>query len=95
VGAGIAEPGDDVRLAEEQEVHDWNRARVAERADLEMEQLLAEMRANRDALIGLLRSLTPEQRDRPIPFRGEPRQLQDVVPILIGHLEGHAAELVA
>lgn|GEM_PF-6587067 len=94
VGAGIPEPGDDLELAAEQEVHDWNRARVSERAGLEVEQLLGEMRSNREALIGLLRSLTPEQRERPIPFRGEPRPLEEVIPILIGHLEGHAAELV-
>jgi hypothetical protein len=95
VGAGIPEPGDDLALAAEQEVHDWNRARVRERAGREVEELLAEMRANREALVSLLRSLTPEQRERPIPFRGEPTPLQEMIPILIGHLEGHAEELIA
>jgi hypothetical protein len=30
-----------------------------------------------------------------MPFRGRPTPLADMVPVLLGHLEGHAAELVA
>ncbi|RJQ13211.1 MAG: hypothetical protein C4558_00260 [Dehalococcoidia bacterium] len=52
-------------------VHDWNRARVAERALLEMAELVDEMQANRSALIALLRGLTPEQHARPMPFGDE------------------------
>ena len=93
IGAGIPEPGDDLEHAAELEVHDWNRARVGERAGRGTGQLLDEMRANRAALIALLRGLTPEQRERPMPFRGEPTPLEVMVPMLIGHLDGHAAEL--
>ncbi len=95
IGAGIPEPGDDLEHAAELEVHDWNRARVNERTGIEVEALLEEMRQNRAALIGLLRTLTPEQRDRPMPFRGRPTPLADMIPVLIGHLDGHAAELLA
>jgi hypothetical protein len=95
IGAGIPEPDDDLEHAAELEVHDWNRARVAERIGLDVGTLLAEMRQNRTALVTLLRNLTPEQRERPMPFRGRPTPLADMVPVLLGHLEGHAAELVA
>ena len=95
IGAGIPEPGDDLAHAAELETHDWNRARVEERAGLVVEDLLAEMRANRASLVALLHSLTPAQRSRPMPFRGEPTPLQDMVPVLIGHLDGHAAEFMA
>ncbi|MBI5949708.1 MAG: DinB family protein [Chloroflexi bacterium] len=95
IGAGVPEPGDDLAHAAELEVHDWNRGRVAERAGNDVETLVAEMRANRAALIALLRSLTAAQRARPMPFRGEPTPLAEMVPVLIGHLDGHARELVA
>ena len=94
IGAGIAEPGDDLEHAAELETHDWNRARVAERGGLGIDELLAEMRANRAALIDLLRRLTPAQRARMMPFRGIPTPLDEMVPVLIGHLDGHAAELI-
>jgi hypothetical protein len=94
IGAGIAEPGDSEEHAAELEVHDWNRARVAERGARSIEDLLAEMHANRQALVALLRRLTPEQRARPMPFRGEPTPLEEMVPVLIGHLDQHAHELV-
>ncbi len=93
IGAGIPEPGDDLAHAAELEVHDWNRARVGERAGRGTEELIDEMHANRAALIALLRSLTPAQRARPMPFRGEPTPLEAMVPTLIGHLDTHAAEL--
>jgi DinB superfamily len=93
IGAGIPDPGDDLAHAAELEVHDWNRARVGERAGRGTEELVAEMRANRAALIALLRRLSPEQRDRPMPFRGAPTPLATMVTALIGHLDGHAAEL--
>ena len=93
IGAGIPQPGDDLAHAAELEVHDWNRGRVAERAGREIDDLVAEMRANREALIALLASLTREQRERPMPFRGEPTPLAKMVPVLIGHLDQHAREL--
>lgn len=95
VGAGIEEPGDEAAHAAERETHDWNQARVQERQGLDVQQILAEMRTNREALVALLRSLTEDQRDRPIPFRGQPTPLGEVVPALIAHLEEHANELMA
>ena len=94
IGAGIPRAGDDLDHAAELEVHDWNRARVAERDGWDIEALMAEMRRNRDALVTLLRSLTAEQRARMMPFRGEPTPLGEMLPVLMGHLEGHARELV-
>ncbi len=93
IGAGIPEPGDDLEHAAELEVHDWNRARVAEREGSDVETLVAEMQRNRAALIALLRSLTPGQRGRMMPFRGEPTPLAEMLPVLMGHLESHAREL--
>lgn len=94
IGADIPGPGDNLEHAAELEVHDWNRARVAEREGSGVETLVAEMRRNRAALVSLLRSLTPGQRSRMMPFRGEPTPLADMLPILMDHLEGHAQELV-
>lgn len=93
IGAGIAAPGDEVGRAEELEGDTWNMSRVAERAGREVEELVMEMRANRQSLIALLRTLTPAQRASPMPFRGRPTPLEAMVPALIGHLDAHAAEL--
>ncbi|MGE0600759.1 MAG: DinB family protein [Dehalococcoidia bacterium] len=95
IGAGIPEPDDPATHEQELNVHEWNRARVSERAGSETEHLIEEMRENREKLVGLLRGLTLEQRDRPMPFRGTPTPLAVMVPILIGHLDSHAQELVA
>lgn len=95
IGAGIPLPGDALEHAAELETHDWNRARVSEREDQEIDALLSEMRRNRASLIALLRSLTPAQRDRMMPFRGVPTPLAGMIPVLIGHLDGHAQELAA
>lgn len=94
IGAGIPDPGDAAAHAAELETHAWNQARVDERHDAEVDALLAEMRANRALLATLLRSLTPGQRDRPMPFRGQPTPLADMVSTLIGHLDQHAEELL-
>jgi hypothetical protein len=93
IGAGIPAPGDDRAHAADLQVHDWNAARVAERAACSVSDLVTEMAENRKALIALLRSLTPAQRARPMPFRGEPTPLEEMVPTLIGHLDQHAHEL--
>ncbi|MGE3074024.1 MAG: DinB family protein [Dehalococcoidia bacterium] len=95
IGAGIAEPDDPATHEQELDVHVWNRARVAERAGSETAQLIEEMRQNREKLLRLLGGLTSEQRDRPMPFRGVPTPLADMIPTLIGHLDSHAQELVS
>jgi hypothetical protein len=93
VGAGIELADDHEALAAEQRLPEWNQARVDERADHGVTALIEEMRANRTALITLLRGLTPEQRDRPMPFRGQPTPLAEMVPTLVGHLDAHAREI--
>lgn len=93
VGAGIPQPGDDTALAAEQRLHEWNRDRVNERRDRDIDDLIAEMRANRRELIDMLRGLSPEQRERAIPYRGRPTPLAEMVPALVDHLDLHAREL--
>lgn len=93
IGAGTAEPGDAAAHEAELAVDEWNRARVGERAGRSLEALIAEMRANRATLIALLRALDPAQRDRPMPYRGVPTPLAEMVPSVIGHLDQHAREL--
>lgn len=93
IGAGIPQPGDDLEHAAELEVHDWNRARVAEREGIAVHELVDELRRNRSALVSLLRSLTVQQRSQMMPFRGEPTPLATMLPILMSHLEAHAREL--
>ncbi len=95
IGAGTPEPDDPALHEAELDVHNWNAARVREREGVAVEALLAEMRANRAALIELLRRLTPGQRDRPMPFRGRPTPLGEMIQPLNGHLETHAEELTA
>jgi hypothetical protein len=93
VGAGVAMPGDDAALAAEQRLHEWNGARVAERRERSIEELIGEMRANRRDLIDLLRGLSPEQRSRDIPYRGQPTPLAEMIPTLVAHLDMHAREI--
>ena len=95
VGAGIPLPSDPEDYEAQADVHTWNQARVDERANRSIEDLRLELRINRDRLIALLIGLTNEQRDRKMPFRGEPTPLTDMVPTLIGHLDQHGAELTA
>jgi hypothetical protein len=95
IGAGIPEPDDAATHAAELDVVNWNAARVAERAGRSVEELVQEMRANRAAQIALLRSLTPAQRARPMPFRGVPTPLGEAIPLMLGHLSQHVGELTA
>jgi len=94
VGAGIPLPSDPEDYEAQADVHTWNQARVAERANRSIEDLRLELRINRDRLIALLIGLTNEQRDRKMPFRGQPTPLTDMVPTLLGHLDQHAEELL-
>src|SRR4051812_29447461 len=75
IGAGIAKSTDAAAHAAELVTHVWNQQRVDERKDRGVEELLAEMRRNRQALIDLLIRLTPAQRSQLMPFRGEPTPL--------------------
>jgi len=95
LGAGVPEPGDEAAHEAELDVHAWNAERVAERAGRGADVLLAEMHRNRQSLISLLDSLTPQQLDQPMPFRGVPTPLAEMIPTLIGHLDVHASELVS
>jgi hypothetical protein len=95
VGAGVEEPKDAAELEAEQQVHEWNQTQVDFRADRAIERLIYEMHANRIALVVLLRRLTPEQRARPMPYRGTPTPLALMIETLIRHLDGHASEVAA
>ena len=95
VGAGIELADDRDALTAEQRLNEWNQARIDERAEHGVTALIEEMRANRTALITLLRGLTPEQRDRPMPFRGRPTPLAEMVATLIGHLDMHTHEIAS
>jgi hypothetical protein len=95
VGAGIELADDRDALTAEQRLNEWNQTRVDERAGHAVSALTEEMRDNREALIALLRGLTPEQRDRPMPFRGRPTALVEMVPTLISHLDMHAREIAS
>jgi hypothetical protein len=93
MGAAVAMPEDAAELEAEQRVHEWNQTQVDRRHDEDIERLLDEMRANRSSLVGLLRGLTPDQRDRPMPYRGTLTPLPDMVDTIIRHLDLHAGEL--
>ena len=95
IGASIAQPGAAAAYEEGSEVDAWNAARVAERAGHTVEELLAEMRANRASLIALLGGLTVDQRGCRMPFRGRTLPLEEMLPFVIGHIDQHAAELSA
>ncbi|MCZ2108107.1 MAG: DinB family protein [Dehalococcoidia bacterium] len=93
IGAGIPEPGDEQEHAAELQIDTWNQARVDERSGQSIDDLLTEMRANRGNLVALLGRLSPEQRERPMPFRGVPTPLPEMIRFLILHFDMHAAEL--
>lgn len=95
IGAGIPEAGDPAEHEAELQVHEWNEARVQERLDRDIDGLLQEMRRNRAALVRLVAGLTAEQRGRPMPFRGVPTPLAEMIRVVIAHLDGHADELIA
>jgi hypothetical protein len=86
-------PEDADELEAEQRVHEWNQTQVDRRQGEDIERLLDEMRANRSSLVGLLRGLTPDQRDRPMPYRGTPTPLPEMVDTIIRHFDLHAGEL--
>ena len=95
VGAGIPLPTDPEDYEAQSDIDAWNQARVDERTERSIEDLRLELRINRDRLIALLIGLTNEQRDRKMPFRGQPMLLTEMIPIVIRHFDLHAEELVA
>lgn len=95
VGAGIPLPSDQVDYEAQDDVDGWNHAQADARANRSIDDLLLEMRINRDRLLALLIGLTAEQRRRPMPFRGGPTPLEAMIPAVIKHLDDHAGELVS
>jgi hypothetical protein len=64
IGAGIPDASGVTDQSKLPPINDWNQEQVDLRAKAGIEDLLAEMRTNREDLIALLKSLTPEQRER-------------------------------
>ena len=94
IGAGIGSADDEAEHERQLDVHRWNADRVNERRGASVAELLDEFEQHRAGLVKLLRGLTPQQRERPMPFRGTPTPLAEMVTGLIGHLEAHSDELL-
>jgi hypothetical protein len=64
IGAGIPDASGVKDQSKLPPINDWNQKQVDVRAGASIEELLTEMRTNREDLIALLKSLTREQRER-------------------------------
>lgn len=76
-------------------INDWNQAQVDARAGRTIDELLAEMRQNRRDFIALVRSLTPEQRERVHIDRAglPPTPFADWLPHVHEHAVSHMQEV--
>jgi hypothetical protein len=78
-------------------VNDWNQQQVDARAGRSIDELLAEMRRNRGDFIALVRSLTPEQRERVSIDRAglSPTPFAEWLPHVHEHAVSHMREIIA
>ena len=95
IGAGIADRSGVTDQANLPKINDWNQQQVDARADRSVDQLLSEMRRNRADLIALVRSMTPEQRERGhIDRAGQPAlAFYDWLPHVHEHAVAHMREI--
>lgn len=76
-------------------IDEWNREQVQARDGRSIDDLLLELRTSRRDLVQLLRSLTPEQRERFRFPRGEASlDLAAWIPFALGHDREHLADIV-
>jgi DinB family protein len=77
-------------------INDWNQEQVDARASYTVDQLLAEYRQNRRDFIGLIRTLTPEQRARITIDRAglSATPFDDWLPHVHEHAVEHMREVV-
>jgi uncharacterized damage-inducible protein DinB len=78
-------------------INDWNQQQVDERAGASIDDLLREYRQNRADFIALVRSLSPEQRERASVDRAgtAPAPFYDWLPHVHEHAVDHMKEVVA
>ena len=97
ISAGLPDPSGVTDQSALPPINDWNERQVDARAGSSVADLLAEMRRNRNDLITLFRTLTPEQRDRihinraglpPLPFA------EWLLPVVHQHAIDHMREVV-
>jgi hypothetical protein len=83
--------------AEMPPVNDWNQAQVDARAGTSVKDLLGEYRTNRADFIALVRSLTPEQRERVTIERAgvAPTPFYEWLPSVHEHAVSHMREVTA
>ncbi len=94
LGAGLPEPSG-VTAASLPGIDDSNAVEIESRAGRSVEELLAELRSNRAELVRLVRSLTPEQRQRFAMPRGDQTlNLEQWGPFVLAHDRTHLAEIL-
>jgi uncharacterized damage-inducible protein DinB len=87
--------GDDEQLAAINRTDEWNQARVDERRDRTVAQLVAELDANRSRTVALLSRIQPEQVDSKITrANGETYSLPEYIDCIGEHESNHAGQLV-
>jgi DinB superfamily len=96
ISAGLPNQSGVTNQAELPKINDWNQQQVDERAARTVDELLAEYRQNRADFIALIRTLTPEQRDRiSIDRVGlPPAAFDDWLPHVHEHAVDHMREVV-
>ena len=87
--------GDDEQLAAINRTDEWNQARVDERRDRTVAQLVAELDENRSRTFALLSRIQPEQLDSKITrANGETYSLPEYIDCIGEHESNHAGQLV-
>jgi hypothetical protein len=76
-------------------IDEWNTEQVGARGARGVDDLLAELRANRRDLVALLRSLTPQQREQfRFPRGDRSLTMAEWIPFVLEHDRTHLAEIV-
>jgi len=96
LSAGLPNDTGVTNQAELPAINNWNQQQVDERTGRSIEELLAEYRQNRADFIALVRSLTPEQRERVSIERAgpPPTPFYDWLPRVHEHAVSHMQEVV-
>jgi hypothetical protein len=94
LGAGLPEPSG-ASVASLPGIDDFNAVEVESRDGRSVDELLTEFRSTRGELVRLVRSLTPEQRQRfTMPRGNETLSLEQWAPFVVAHDRTHLAEIL-
>ena len=95
LAAGVPDPSGITDASTLPPIDEWNVVEVGQRSTMTVDQIMEEFRANRRELVGLIESISPEQRSGIRISRGsETMSFAEWLPFMIRHDREHLADIV-